>query len=197
MKKYRVEIKIMGIEFLFIFFFCVLVQLIFLSNMNIALETEIIFPLLIMIMTGECVKIRSDDQYELIKIYETSFFFWIFRRYAYVLGTQVISYLVLLSLRGSEFKFIFSFIITTIFFSSLAMLVATYFKNSYSAIAVSGSFGLLAILVKSLSEYKYSKYFYPFNLWADNDDRVLWISKLIMIFISALIWAKIRKISEE
>lgn len=191
MKKFNIEKNLIGYGFIVIFYVCILLQAFFFKGMDISLETEVIFPLLIMILTGESVKIRSDVQYEFVRIYENSFGAWIFRRYIYVFGVLAFSYLFFLFLRNVEFEIYISFIVNSIFFTSVIMLGGVYLKNTYTSIGIGGLIGVAAILWKSLSEYKYSRYFYPFNLWANNNE-VYMISKVNLLIVSLVIWMKIR-----
>lgn len=191
MTKFNIEKKLIGYGFIVIFYVCALSQVIFFKDMDISLEAEVIFPLLIMILTGESVKIRSDVQYEFVRIYENSFIAWIFRRYIYVFGVLGFSYLFFLFLRNVEFEIYISFVINSLFFTSVIMLSGIYLKNTYTSIGIGGLIGLAAILWKSLSEYKYSQYFYPFNLWANNNEAFM-ISKINLLIVSIIIWIKIR-----
>ena len=187
MKKFNIEKNLIGYGFIIIFYVCVLLQAFFFSGMDISLEAEVIFPLLIMILTWESVKIRSDVQYQFIRIYENSFLAWIFRRYIYVFGVLAFSYLCFLFLRNVEFKIYSAFIINSVFFTSIVMLGGVYLKNTYTSIGIGSLIGITAILWKSLSEYKYSQYIYPFNLWANNN-VAYGISKLNLLIVSLLIW---------
>lgn len=164
-----------------------------LINWN-TLGFEVIFPFYTAIMTGECVKTRSDPMFEALGAQSRSLFRWIFMRYLYtfvVIGVFALIGMIVYQIMDSAFslgKFLFVYLSTAFFLSSLAVLCSMFTKSSHTAVAVCGIYWLFSMLARSLLSISFVPYAYLFICFADESSPVWLLNKCILTVIGMVMW---------
>lgn len=155
---------------------------------------EVVFPFYSAMMTGECVKTRSDPMFEVIEAQSNSLLHWIFTRYfysfvttgAFVVPGILISYIVNRLFGLGELLFVY--LSTAFFLSSFVILCSLFTKSSHAAVAACGVYWLFSLLARSLLRFSFVPYIYPLIRFAD-EDNPLWIqNKFILIAVGIIIW---------
>lgn len=164
-----------------------------LINWN-TLEFEVIFPFYMAIMTGECVKTRSDQMFEALEAQSRSLFRWIFMRYLYtfvVIGVFALIGMIVYQIMDSAFslgKFLFVYLSTAFFLSSLAVLCSMFTKSSHSAAAVCGIYWLFSMLARSLLRISFVPYIYLFICFVDESGPIRFLNKCILTATAIVMW---------
>lgn len=164
-----------------------------LINWN-TLGFEVVFPFYAAIMIGECVKTRSDPMFEVFEAQNRSLFRWIFMRYLYtfvIVGVLVVIGMIVNQAMDSAFsldKFLFVYLSTSFFLSSLAVLCSMFTKSSHTAVAVCGIYWLFSMLTKSLLRISFVPYVYLFIYFADESSSILFLNKCILTVIGIVMW---------
>ena len=164
-----------------------------LINWN-TLGFEVLFPLYTAIMTGECVKIRSDPMFEVFEAQSRSLFRWVFVCYLYtfvVTGILVVIGMTVNQAMDSAFtfgKFLCIYLTTAFFLSTLAVLCSIFTSSSHVAVAVCGIYWLFSMLVRSLLKISFVPYVYLFICFADESSPVWLLNKCILTIMGMLMW---------
>lgn len=164
-----------------------------LINWN-TLGFEVVFPFYTAIMTGECVKTRSDPMFEVFEAQSRSLFRWVFVRYLYtfvITGILVVIGMLVNQTMDSTFAFgkLLSIYLTTAFFlSSLAVLCSMFTKSSHAPVAVCGIYWLFSMLARSLLRISFVPYVYLFICFADESSPVWFLNKCILTVIGMIMW---------
>jgi hypothetical protein len=164
-----------------------------LINWN-TLGFEVIFPFYTAIMTGECVKTRSDPMFEVFEAQNESLFRWIFMRYLYtfvITGIFVVIGMIVYQTMDSAFslgKFLFVYLSTAFFLSSFAVLCSMFTSSSHTAVAVCGIYWLFSILAKSLLSISFAPYVYLFICFADENSPIWFLNKCILTATAIVMW---------
>ena len=164
-----------------------------LINWN-TLGFEVVFPFCTAIMTGECVKTRSDPMFEILEAQSRSLFCWISIRYIYtfvVSGIFVTIGMVLSQTMDLPFafgKFLFIYLTTSFFLSSLTVLCSMFTQSSHTAVAVCGIYWLFNMLAKSLLRISFVPYIYLFLCFADESSPIWFLNKWILTVTGIVMW---------
>ena len=164
-----------------------------LINWN-TLGFEVVFPFYTAIMTGECVKTRSDPMFEVFEAQNRSLFRWIFMRYLYIFvitGILVVIGMLVNQIMDSTFslgKFLFVYLSTAFFLSSLAVLCSMFTKSFHAAAAVCGIYWLFSMLTRSLLRISFVPYIYLFICFVDESGPVWFLNKCILTVIGIVMW---------
>jgi hypothetical protein len=164
-----------------------------LINWN-TLGFEVVFPFYMAIMTGECVKTRSDPMFEIFEAQSRSLFCWIFMRYIYtfvVSGIFVAIGTIISRTMDSPFafgKFMFIYLTTSFFLSSLAVLCSMFAQGSHTAVTVCGIYWLFSMLAKSLLRISFVPYIYLFLCFADESSPIWFLNKWILTVTGIVMW---------
>lgn len=159
-----------------------------------ALGFEVIFPFYAAIMTGECVKTRSDPMFEVFEAQSRSLFRWIFMRYLYtfvVIGVFALIGMIVYQTVDSAFslgKFLFVYLSTAFFLSSLAVLCSMFTSSSHAAVAVCGIYWLFSMLARSLLRISFVPYVYLFLCFADESSPIWFLNKSILAVTGIVMW---------
>lgn len=153
---------------------------------------EVVFPFYSAIMTGECVKTRSDPMFEAIEAQSTSLFHWIFTRYFYTFtttGAFVALGILLSQIMDTASGFgesLFVFLTTSFFLSSFVILCSLFTKSSHAAVAACGVYWLFSLLVRSLLRFPFVPYFYLLIRFAD-EGSPLWLQNKFILTVAGLV----------
>lgn len=155
---------------------------------------EVVFPFYAAIMTGECVKTRSDPMFEVIEAQSESLFRWIFRRYLYVfVAIGAFAGLGILLGRavnpGPSFGELgFVYLATAFFLSSFVILGSLFTKSAHMAVAAVGVYWLFSLLARSLLRFSFVAYIYPFLRFADESSPLWPLNQCILIGMGLAMW---------
>ncbi len=155
---------------------------------------EVVLPFYTAIMTGECVKTRSDPMFEVFEAQNRSLFRWIFMRYLYtfvVVGVFVVIGIMANQTMNLAFafgKFLFIYLATAFFLSSLAVLCSMFTQSSHAAVAVCGVYWLFSMLTRSLLRISFVPYIYLFICFVDESGLIWFLNKCILTVIGIVMW---------
>ncbi|MGW8115215.1 hypothetical protein ACVS9P_08615 [Caproicibacterium sp. NSD3] len=164
-----------------------------LINWN-TLGFEVVFPFYTAIMIGECVKTRSDPMFEVFEAQSRSLFRWVFVRYLYtfvVIGVFALIGMIVYQTMDSAFslgKFLFVYLSTAFFLSSLAVLCSMFTSSSHAAVAVCGIYWLFSMLIRSLLRISFVPYIYLFICFVDESGPIWFLNKCILTVIGIVMW---------
>lgn len=155
---------------------------------------EVVFPFYSAIMTGECVKTRSDPMFEVIEAQSNSLLHWIFMRYLYTFVTTsafVVAGILISCImnRISGFgELLFVYLSTAFFLSSFVVLSSFFTKNSHAAVAACGVYWLFSLLARSLLRFPFVPYIYLFIRFADEGNPIWVQNKIILTAVGLTMW---------
>lgn len=164
-----------------------------LINWN-TLGFEVVFPFYTAIMTGECVKTRSDPMFEVLEAQSRSLFRWVFMRYLYtflITGILVVIGMLVNQAMDSAFAFgklLFIYLTTAFLLSSLAVLCSMFTSSSHAAAAVCGIYWLFSMLARSLMNISFVPYVYLFICFADENSPIWVLNKCILTATGIVMW---------
>lgn len=199
MSRIKYEGKIIGLNFYWISLLAVAAFLLMRSmggnliNWN-ALGFEIIFPFYTAIMTGECVKTRSDPMFEVVEVQGGSLFLWILMRFLYtfvVAGVFAVTGMAITRVMDPGFafgKFLFIYLATSFFLSSLAVLCSVFTGSAHAAAAICGVYWLFSLLTRSLLRLSFVPYIYLFLCFADESSPLWLLNKCILTAAGLIMW---------
>ena len=168
-----------------------------LINWN-TLGCEVIFPFYAAIMTGECVKTRSDPMFEVFEAQSRSLFRWVFLRYLYtfaVTGIFVMTGMLINRAVDPTFtlgKFLVIYLTTAFFLSSLAVFCSMFTPSTHASAAVCGIYWLFSLLARNLLRISFVPYVYLFVCFADEGSLIWFLNKFVLTVMGMVMWLIVR-----
>lgn len=199
MRRIKNELKILGINPVLILLSIVVIftllsifggNLLYLSNIGF----EVIFPVFTAIAVSEWVKIRADDNFDIIAAQSASLFQWILYRFIAVFALVAMFSLLsmfLVSVLRHELPVLQMFLLyfsPAFFLSTISVLFGVFFSQEHIATLTCGMIWLFALMARSLLKVTGVEYIYFFICYAGDSNGIWLVNKAILCMLGLLIW---------
>jgi len=155
---------------------------------------EVMLPFYTAIAVSEWVRTKSDPLLEIIIVHARSLFLWVLGRFIYIFGiTTTLSVIGMMALRAVTLEFslsevLFVYLSTAFFISSLGVLSSFFSRQAHAATAVCGTIWLFSLLVKSLVRFPAVAHVYLFIRFAEPDNPVWVVNKVVLLLLGIVMW---------
>lgn len=208
MKRVLFELKIMGINAIWIFTSLVIVFVLIaylggeLLNLSY-IGFEVIFPFMVAIAVGEWGKTKADVNFDVIVAQSKSLFRWVVLRFAtvFVTGTlfAFIGMIVVYIIRNEMpvWELLLLYFPPAFLLSSVCALCGICFSGEHIATLIGGMLWILTMLVRSLLRIPGIEYIYMFIRYAGDENGIWLINKFILTLLGLFLWIVIYVLSRK